>query len=731
MNEPNARRPFSTDSPENGLRNTSLYPTSQRAQRQGPVPKNPGDKSSLGWKGTFGKKNMETEGPLETRGPEGKGLGNDRERQGATGPHPSGRNGTGTRGNGSLTKENPGALRCRSSRPSTEEKQRSEAIKGDSEDPEAVDKNHSGEDEGPNGFLREEVKGTKKELNVVEEAVEKAYRKYDGGDSSYRQVGLRILCHVYHCQTRFSKFGSVQGGVPIGYKLIKEACRQADGVPVTTRTKNVWAPLKQSGLLRVTEHVYNVGGTGWSRRFLLRDNILKRLSGALWEGCKYESRYNLIDGSRYRRTEKTRLTYDGEHSWSQRSGFIYETLSALRGQRDLVNRDAVIRHLEAQMARCKIARDRYSHLCRQGAHPEKLYEAARELETVRGQLGQDLRIWSDIVAQGLEEAEDMPEGIYQYETAYEVQEASGRNTMKVGLQNASSEMKAAAAKGIPGYRNLDIKSSQTEALIQELEFAESKGADVDPAVLKDYVGKDALADRFGPGRDLWKRPEHAVKFGARFNYESFEAARSAAKGQVLGRLKDKDGNVHWSRLHTLPHETKGAAWTRAVYNELSTMAQVACDWAENEEIGYEDPGEIYDLLERVYGDMAEELASWRVWLIEEFWKEFGQHGSRHGYYVENPCGLAMSIEADRLKDAQTGKVSRYDQEVALATGLLQGREAAFMHALAQLAEEYDYEFLRNEHDGAVVIGKIPDEARRKAREMSGFHRAELEAKPFS
>lgn len=722
----NTLQSFGTGPLVDGLRESVTSPFGSDIQSSFSPQENPRDENIKTGRGTLGKETLEVRKSPEGLEHQGNAPGTYTEKQGEnTGTFPPEKEDASIRGNRSRT----GALRDSNVGPSTGEKLDSEAERADFEGVEAVDENHSGGNEGPNGFLREEVEGTSKELNVVEEAVQEAYGKYDvengSQENSYRQVGRRIFCHVYHCQARFSKFSFIQGGVPITYKLIKEACRQADGVPVPTKTENVWAPLKQAGLLYVEEH-----RPGWSRRFLLKDRVLRRLSAALWKSCKYKSRYNLIDGSRYRGTERTRLTYDGEHSWDQRSGYIYETLCALRGQRDLVNRAAVTEYLESQMARCKRARDYYHHLRRQRAPRKKLHEARLELEKVRGRCDQDLRIWSEIVAQGLEETEDMPEGIFQYETAYEVQEASGRLTMKTGLQNASSEMKAAAAKGIPGYQNLDIASSQTEALILELEYAEKKGADVDLFVLNGYEGKDVLAERYGPDRNLWKRPEHAVKFGAQFNYDSFQAARSAAKGQVLSRIKDAAGKTRWDQLHTLAHETKAEAWSRAVYNKLSTMAQVAHDWAENEEIGYEDPEEVYELLRRVYGEMAGVLAEWRSWLVGQYWKECGKHGSKHGYFVENPCGLAMSIKADRLKDPQTGEVGRYEQEVALATALLQGREAAFMHALVQLAEEYDYEFLRNEHDGAVVVGEIPEAARQKACEMSGFRQARLEEKPY-
>jgi hypothetical protein len=285
--------------------------------------------------------------------------------------------------------------------------------------------------------------------------------------------------------------------------------------------------------------------------------------------------------------------------------------------------------------------------------------------------------------------------------------------MKVGLQNASERVKAAAARGIPGYQNYDIKSSQTEALIQEFQDENKRGADLDISILTGYVGKDELAARHSIPRDVWKRPEHAVKFGAGFTYSSFENARSIAERNAARYLSNHD-------LGTLrmDHEAREAVYKRLVYNRLPTLAQTARDWADE---GYVDtPEEAYQLLKDTYGPMAEEIDRWREWLIGSRWKQENKPGG-HGRHDKNPCGLAFSIDREE---------STYDQKTAFATMRLQGLEAAYMHTLCRLAPEYNYEFLRNEHDGAVVLGEISDEAQRRAREESGFRRATLEQKPF-
>lgn len=335
------------------------------------------------------------------------------------------------------------------------------------------------------------------------------------------------------------------------------------------------------------------------------------------------------------------------------------------------------------------------------------------------------------MSQGLEEAEDQPDDISQYETAYEVQEASGRLTMICGLQNASTEMKAAAGEGICTYRNYDLVSSQTQALIIELENAVEWGADLDVSVLLEYEedgGKDGLEEKWGIDSERWKTPEHAVKFGAVFQ-QSLKAAEGIAVGRIAQEIKDNDGNFQFRLLHAFEHESGQGTWDRAVLNRIPTLAKIAQDWAEDSAIQYDDPEEVYAILKDAYGAMAEELEAWREWLIEEYWPPVSQCGGQ-GAFVKNACELPFSIHDSRLAGGDRDEPTRYEQKVGFATSLLQGREAAFVHGLALLQDKYDFEFLRHEHDGAVFLGEVPDAAIKNAREMSGFYRAEFECKPY-
>jgi hypothetical protein len=621
-----------------------------------------------------------------------------------------------------------------------EEKSGSAPTDTDSEGSESMWKSHD------SGSLREKVPVPKPVSDVLESVLD----WLDLGE--YRPVLRWHLAHVYYCQTRMPNRYS--DGVPVAFQLLKQACRDLD-VKAATRTKKIWEAAEAAGILHVSDYIYRDGDTGRSREYRISENLLRRFDEALADSYEYKTRYNLVTGERLYSAYTTYLTHDGEHSWEERSTFIHRVLKRLEGSRDLVNRGAVEDHLDWLEGERDAAQRRHDEALaeveqvedevleegkelserereRLESAREKAHEIGRELGRVSARLRQDRRIWSDINSQGLKDAEDQPEGIFEYETAWEVQEGSGRLTCLCGLQNASEEMKAAASKGIPEYKNYDISSSQTEALIMELEMAVRMGADLDVSILKEYAendGKDGLAAEYGIHRDRWKRPEHSIKFGAGFNHDTFAEARAAAEGRVLKRIEDENDEPDFSKLHHFEHESGESAWERAVYNELPTMAAVARDWADDEDIQYHDAETVYSILRGAYEEMAEELDAWRDWLVDEYWTEAGQNGSRFGYFVSNPCSIPFSIYDARHADSGD-EPDRWNQKTAFATSRLQGREAAYIHALTLIQDDFSFDVLRNEHDGLVVVGSISNEAREMARRISGFHRAELETKPF-
>jgi hypothetical protein len=96
---------------------------------------------------------------------------------------------------------------------------------------------------------------------------------------------------------------------------------------------------------------------------------------------------------------------------------------------------------------------------------------------------------------------------------------------------------------------------------------------------------------------------------------------------------------------------------------------------------------------------------------------------QRGGYMQNACGISF-----RPSDWSEGH-KRRSKGMAW---LLQGLEAAFVHSITILSEEYEkYTVVANEHDGAIVDGEVPEEAIERAREMSGFTRAKFMRKPLA
>lgn len=93
------------------------------------------------------------------------------------------------------------------------------------------------------------------------------------------------------------------------------------------------------------------------------------------------------------------------------------------------------------------------------------------------------------------------------------------------------------------------------------------------------------------------------------------------------------------------------------------------------------------------------------------------HG-QNGKCLKNAVGRCIDVPKEHneqfLKQAQTH--------------ILQGIEGCFIQTLAAIQENYEYRVQYIEHDGAVITGKIPEEAKEKARQAANFPYAELESK---
>lgn len=273
------------------------------------------------------------------------------------------------------------------------------------------------------------------------------------------------------------------------------------------------------------------------------------------------------------------------------------------------------------------------------------------------------------------------------QNAYEVQEVSGRLTFKRGGPQGLPGIVKALAYDLTNVQNYDIKSSQTIGLRQLATELQELGDDVDTAALDGYIaagGKDWVVREYGLPRALVKRVEHAVKFGA-----------------------------------GLPASMEQAHVTQT---EIGHLPEVAQHVEEHYASRKRQNAALQDLGE-VFGEIRAMIQALADGLLTTYWDAHKRPGGRgKGWQMYNACGLGF-----RPQDYEEG----HEQRSKAMAWYLQGLEAAYVHAITILSEAYDYEVMANEHDGCITTGEIPDEAKRRARELSGFRQAELVEKPFA
>jgi len=350
-----------------------------------------------------------------------------------------------------------------------------------------------------------------------------------------------------------------------------------------------------------------------------------------------------------------------------------DALRHLKRIRRVFNRSAVERHLMA--LRSEVA-DLEAAWRRSGGDDGTL-EHKRYSTAVR-RLRNDEICWQAVKKQMPVPADDMPDGIWQYVPAYRVQEISGRiSEIGGGFQSCTREMKHAAIQDVPGIRNYDIVSSQLYGLKEEFENAGITTRQIDALIARP---KTELAAEAGVSVDVWKRSLYAVIFHAAL-HDSFKAALCAAERC--------DGQ----------------------------MPAVAKEVLEG--VGKRRAAHVYDRIRGALLPLHEDLNTWHEYLVTEYWDSVRQPGK--GWYARNDCGIVF-----RLDDHQ----GEHDRKSAMAAWLLQGKEAAFIHRLTLLSDEYDYEVIANEHDGLLIIGEIPLEAIETALDRASFKYAKLAKKPF-
>jgi hypothetical protein len=105
--------------------------------------------------------------------------------------------------------------------------------------------------------------------------------------------------------------------------------------------------------------------------------------------------------------------------------------------------------------------------------------------------------------------------------------------------------------------------------------------------------------------------------------------------------------------------------------------------------------------------------------------------NRYGQSLTNKAGMSFDLEPYK----QNGLWSKDKKLISelkskVAAFLLQGAEAAFIHTLTYLSNNYDFDCINNQHDGLLTISTIPQESIELAIQQSGLKYAKLVEKPI-
>lgn len=278
-------------------------------------------------------------------------------------------------------------------------------------------------------------------------------------------------------------------------------------------------------------------------------------------------------------------------------------------------------------------------------------------------------------------------GLSWYRLAYTVS-STGRIYQRGGaLQNCPREMKSAAYSGVPNANNYDIRRSHLTGLVL---LAESEGLPVPAtrALINGPTDLGKIEKSCGLREGTLKTVVYAVLNGARFPF-SFDICPQGGKYKHSVRdairdnaLRDQDDG------HELIPFRERYVRTR---ESLDAFLSEVKAWHEA-------------LMDFVYAHATD---------------------GRGGQYIRNAVGMNRLVGPIKRYNLSKKVVAR-----RVAPHLLQGLEAAFIHALTIRLHAQGIQVISNEHDGLVVLGEVFAEDVEEACIASGFVSAVLQKKPF-
>lgn len=520
--------------------------------------------------------------------------------------------------------------------------------------------------------------------NALQKALDQA--GYD--DDTRRLQAAQLLVHLY----------SMRDPVELQHISARLIRKELSGE--ISKTEDIWRPLRDVELIQVNDKYSRAKSL--AREFALTPAFFEELAKADAEGKPAAKK--MATGKRSYATSMltTTLRNDAGHLWGKKRGdlpgghysLVDGALRVLDDTRHPINMEGLDTAMAYYKAAAEEARRRYDAYARKLKGVAWTTEKKQRYDRLRDKRDEALnrhasmsQVYARVKAQAVE---DRQEGLVWLQNAYEVQAISGRLSFRQsGPQGATRASKAEMYNGIPGLHNYDIASSQTEGLRQLSKTLKGIGADVDTQALDEYLdagGKDHIVEETGLPRWLVKKTEHAIKFLATLPV-SIDQARTNAKRSNRGCLC-----------------------------AIARYAIIAADGNEDKADG------MLTKLNDVFRPQVKMVRNLADALLTEYWAATSTPGGRgKGRVMRNACGITFCKHDYRNGHEQRSKVMAW---------YLQGLEAAFVHAITILSEQFDYSVVANEHDGCITMGEIPVEAIQQARTLSGFGSAEFKEKPF-
>ena len=457
--------------------------------------------------------------------------------------------------------------------------------------------------------------------------------------------------------------------VPIGCRLIEEMSGEHN-------TEVVWRPLEEAGILEVRPEDRE---RGRSREFRAREDVLDEF---LRLGSSPGGR--LVDLYMGGRTRTRRKVYKTSFDGKPVPALIACALATILENGCPVDLDAGQAVVDRRHAEYKAAEAEWIAAGRPEEHT--LEKAQR---SARGRWASDAQCWAEVL-NGLPRERD---GVHWYRPAFARDpQMAGRVTERGGLQNASRLLKHEALSPLRariGLRNFDLASSQPWILVQEFEDAE-----IDTAWLREYLAADkadyaerAFGDRSERTVRVWKDCLLALVMGAR-----------------LPTSLDDRAPYYRDGARVEPQLPAIAAYVRDRFGGGAT----------------DEARRALDEFRAVVEPFVERRDEWLASLERRVDRGDLRVGGRGGNWVTNAVGVTMN----------TDEFTGWELRSKLAAFFLQGREAAFVHHLTVLGDDYGFVPVSNQHDGLVTIGEVPEAAVEEAKRRSGLRYATLKEKRY-